>query len=73
MAGPITQQELFAPKPSDEGPWCVAVYENGHWRSVSRDHRWMTAEAANEWAQSTPPEIMDRQWRVCLTEELGND
>jgi len=54
-----------------EGQWCVAVWDGARWWAIDRDHRFMDATKANEWAWWHPHQIMGRQWRVYLVEELG--
>lgn len=67
------QGDLFAPKPQppDEGKYLVLVAHGQEWRAVSRDHRFMDAGSANQWAFTHPYEIMGRQWRVILEDEIN--
>lgn len=66
------QQELFAPKPqpSGEGKYCVAIRDGQRWWSVSRDHRFTTAEAARAWLE-TQRHLWIGQLEVKLLEEIN--
>lgn len=69
----MTQQgSLFAPKPqpSGEGRYYVAIKDGQRWLSVSRDHRFPTAESAQVWLE-TQRHLWIGKLEVKLLEEIN--
>lgn len=64
------QGNLFAPQPSGEGKFCVAVRDGQCWFSISRDHRFPTAERAQAWLE-TQRYLWIGELSVKLLEEIN--